>query len=60
MVFHTRAVAGAVGMMKNLALDMGTELGKQNRRLDDITTKADSTEIRTRQADRAVRQELRK
>lgn len=57
---NLQAVAGAVGMMKNLALDMGTELGKQNRRLDDITTKADSTEIRTRQADRAVRQELRK
>ena len=46
--------------MKNLALDMGTELGKQNSRIDDITTKADSTEMRTRQADRAVKQELRK
>lgn len=46
--------------MKNLALDMGTELGKQNKRLDDINTKTDHTEYRTRQADRAVKQELRK
>ena len=46
--------------MKNVALDMGTELSRQNAQIEDITIKTEFTDERTSRANKAVRNELRK
>ena len=58
--FPFSAISGIVGQMKNVALDMGTELSRQNAQIEDITIKTEFTDERTSRANKAVRNELRK
>eukprot|EP00118_Oscarella_pearsei_P002303 m.10159 g.10159 ORF g.10159 m.10159 type:complete len:207 (+) comp21979_c0_seq1:323-943(+) len=57
---NLHAISGLVGQMKNVAMDMGTELERQNVQIGGITDKTEFTDFRTSKANRAVRKELRK
>ncbi|XP_023698934.1 synaptosomal-associated protein 23-like [Paramormyrops kingsleyae] len=45
-------VGDIVGNLKNMALDMGTELDKQNKQIDRINEKAEVTNARVQDADK--------
>nr|CAB3266422.1 synaptosomal-associated protein 25 [Phallusia mammillata] len=43
-------VAGVIGNLKHMAIDMGNEIGAQNQQIDRINTKAESNNMRISQA----------
>ncbi|XP_051941559.1 synaptosomal-associated protein 23-like isoform X2 [Hippocampus zosterae] len=43
---NLNAVGGLIGNLKSMAVDMGTELDKQNKQIDRITDKADMNKVR--------------
>ncbi|KAL3872759.1 hypothetical protein ACJMK2_035961 [Sinanodonta woodiana] len=45
-------VSGMLGNLRNMAIDMGTEIGAQNRQLDVINQKATSNETRIKEANK--------
>ncbi|KAM4625773.1 synaptosome associated protein 23.1 isoform 2-T2 [Polymixia lowei] len=44
------AVGGIIGNLKNMAMDMGNEIDKQNKQIDRITDKADMNKVRIDEA----------
>eukprot|EP00118_Oscarella_pearsei_P010655 m.66606 g.66606 ORF g.66606 m.66606 type:complete len:206 (+) comp35394_c0_seq12:114-731(+) len=48
-------VANIVGTLKEIAVDMGTELGKQNVQIDRMNEKAELNDMRVRDADKRTR-----
>lgn len=47
---NLEAVGGIIGNLKNMAMDMGNEIDKQNKAIDRITDKADMTKVRIDEA----------
>ena len=52
-------IAGLVGNLKNMAVDMGTEIDAQNRQLDRINDKGESLTARVETADKRAKNILR-
>uniref|UniRef100_A0AAV2JIZ1 Synaptosomal-associated protein n=1 Tax=Knipowitschia caucasica TaxID=637954 RepID=A0AAV2JIZ1_KNICA len=46
------AVGGIIGNLKNMAVDMGNEIDKQNKQIDRIGGKAEMTKVRIDEADK--------
>lgn len=44
------AVGGIIGNLKTMAMDMGSEIDKQNKQIDRITEKADMNKVRIDEA----------
>ncbi|XP_068608378.1 synaptosomal-associated protein 23-like isoform X2 [Brachionichthys hirsutus] len=47
---NLEAVGGIIGNLKTMAADMGSEIDKQNRQIDNITGKADMNKVRIEEA----------
>lgn len=47
---NLESVSNVIGNLKNMAIDMGNEIGSQNQQIDRINTKADSNNQRISQA----------
>nr|XP_057912001.1 synaptosomal-associated protein 23-like isoform X2 [Doryrhamphus excisus] len=47
---NLNAVSGIIGNLKTMAVDMGTEIDKQNKQIDRITDKADMNKLRIDEA----------
>ncbi|XP_050404591.1 synaptosomal-associated protein 25 isoform X3 [Patella vulgata] len=45
-------VSGMIGNLRNMAIDMGSEIGSQNRQIDRINQKATSNEVRISEANK--------
>ncbi|XP_072313607.1 synaptosomal-associated protein 23-like [Eucyclogobius newberryi] len=47
---NLEAVGGIIGNLKNMAMDMGNEIDKQNKTIDNITEKAEMNKVRIDEA----------
>lgn len=48
-------VSGMIGNLRNMAIDMGNEIGSQNKQIDRINIKAQSNDARIEEANRRAR-----
>lgn len=53
------AVGSIIGNLKNMAMDMGTEIDKQNKQIDSITAKADMNRVRIDEANQRANKLLK-
>ncbi|ESO82990.1 hypothetical protein LOTGIDRAFT_197810 [Lottia gigantea] len=53
-------VSGMIGNLRNMAIDMGSEIGSQNRQIDRINQKADSLNVRVDGANTRANRIMRK
>ncbi|XP_034531264.1 synaptosomal-associated protein 23-like [Notolabrus celidotus] len=53
------AVGGIIGNLKNMATDMGNEIDKQNKQIDNINSKADMNKMRIEEANQRANKLLK-
>uniref|UniRef100_A0A3Q3QJR2 Synaptosomal-associated protein n=1 Tax=Monopterus albus TaxID=43700 RepID=A0A3Q3QJR2_MONAL len=56
---NLEAVGGIIGNLKNMAVDMGSEIDKQNKQIDRITDKADMNKVRIEEANQRANKLLK-